>query len=78
MHQDWKTQHIVVTGAASGLGRAVCVRLVQLGANVHGIDINKAALEEMRAVLGERFIPVICDVTNWLKLSNDFHQLMCW
>jgi hypothetical protein len=25
MHQDWKTQHIVVTGAASGLGRAVCM-----------------------------------------------------
>jgi 2-dehydro-3-deoxy-L-rhamnonate dehydrogenase (NAD+) len=74
MHQDWKTQHIVVTGAASGLGRAVCRRLVQLGANVHGIDINKAGLEEMRGVLGERFIPVICDVTNWEEVARAFER----
>jgi NAD(P)-dependent dehydrogenase (short-subunit alcohol dehydrogenase family) len=75
MHQNWKTQHIVVTGAASGLGRAVCMRLVELGAYVHGIDINKADLEAMRAVLSERFIPVICDVTNWEEVVKAFERL---
>src|SRR5262245_47513029 len=33
MHQDWKMQNIVVTGAASGLGRAICARFVHLNAS---------------------------------------------
>ncbi len=74
MNEDWKTQHIVVTGAASGLGRAVCMRFVELGANVHGIDINNAALEEMRAVLGNRFVPVNCDVTHWADVAKAFER----
>jgi NAD(P)-dependent dehydrogenase (short-subunit alcohol dehydrogenase family) len=65
MHQDWTTQHIVVTGAASGLGRAICVRFVSLGASVRGIDINKDQLQELQAVLGKKFVPEICDVANW-------------
>jgi NAD(P)-dependent dehydrogenase (short-subunit alcohol dehydrogenase family) len=59
MDQDWKTQNIVVTGAASGLGRAICTRFAHLNAGVRGIDINKAQLDELRAVLGKSFIPVI-------------------
>ena len=65
MHQDWKTQNIVVTGAASGLGRALCARFAHLDASVRGIDVNKAQLQELKAALGENFIPVICDVANW-------------
>jgi NAD(P)-dependent dehydrogenase (short-subunit alcohol dehydrogenase family) len=45
MHQDWKTQNIVITGAASGLGRAICTRFAHLQATVRGIDVNKAPLD---------------------------------
>lgn len=75
MHRDWKTQQIVVTGAGSGLGRALCARFARLGATVHGIDINKASLEQVRAGLGDHFIPVVCDVTSWQEVVPVFEQL---
>jgi 2-dehydro-3-deoxy-L-rhamnonate dehydrogenase (NAD+) len=74
MHQDWKTQHIVVTGAASGLGRAICTRFAELGATVRGIDVNMASLEEMKGVLGERFFSAICDVTSWEEVVKVFDR----
>jgi NAD(P)-dependent dehydrogenase (short-subunit alcohol dehydrogenase family) len=74
MHQDWKTQNIVVTAAASGLGRAICTRFAHLDASVRGIDINKVPLEEMKTVLGQNFIPVICDVTSWSEVVRVFEQ----
>jgi 2-dehydro-3-deoxy-L-rhamnonate dehydrogenase (NAD+) len=75
MHRDWKTQQIVVTGAGSGLGRALCARFARLGATVHGIDINKASLEQVRAGLDDHFTPVVCDVTNWEEVVPVFGQL---
>ena len=75
MHRDWKTQQIVVTGAGSGLGRALCARFARLGATVHGIDINKASLEQVRAGLDHHFIPVVCDVTNCEEVVHVFEQL---
>jgi 2-dehydro-3-deoxy-L-rhamnonate dehydrogenase (NAD+) len=74
MHQDWKTQNIVVTGAASGLGRAICTRFAHLDVRVRGIDINEVPLEEMKTVLGQNFIPVICDVTSWSEVVRVFEQ----
>ena len=74
MYQDWKTQNIVVTGAASGLGCAICSRFARLDATVRGIDINKAPLDEMKAVAGTNFIPTICDVANWREVINTFEQ----
>ena len=35
----------VVTGAASGIGQAIAIGLMQCGANVIAVDINAAALE---------------------------------
>jgi NAD(P)-dependent dehydrogenase (short-subunit alcohol dehydrogenase family) len=74
MHQDWKTQNIVVTGAASGLGRAICTRFAQLDASVRGIDINKTQLEDLAGVLGKNFVPVICDVANWAEVAEVFEK----
>jgi NAD(P)-dependent dehydrogenase (short-subunit alcohol dehydrogenase family) len=74
MHQDWKTQNIVVTGAASGLGRAICTRFAQLDASVRGIDINKTQLADLAGVLGKNFVPVICDVANWAEVAEVFEK----
>ena len=74
MDQDWKTQNIVVTGAASGLGRAICTRFAYLNAGVLGIDIHEGHLEELRALLGKSFIPVKCDVADWGQVTDVFAQ----
>jgi 2-dehydro-3-deoxy-L-rhamnonate dehydrogenase (NAD+) len=75
MHQDWKTQNIVITGAASGLGRAICARFVHLGAGVRGIDIDAAPLRDMQVALGNNFVPIICDVTIWEEVARAFQQV---
>jgi NAD(P)-dependent dehydrogenase (short-subunit alcohol dehydrogenase family) len=75
MHQNWETQNIVVTGAASGLGRAICTRFIHLGASVRGIDINMPGLQELKAVLGKSFFPVRCDVSTWEEVVESFEQL---
>jgi 2-dehydro-3-deoxy-L-rhamnonate dehydrogenase (NAD+) len=74
MHNDWKTRNIVVTGAASGLGRAICSRFVHLGATVRGIDINQLLLHDLQVTLGQKFIAVSCDVTIWKEVEDTFRQ----
>src|SRR5882724_1616018 len=75
MHQDWNTQNIVITGAASGLGQAICARFTRLGAAVRGIDVNQAALRAIQTDLGKNFVPLICDVTIWEEVAHTFQQL---
>jgi NAD(P)-dependent dehydrogenase (short-subunit alcohol dehydrogenase family) len=74
MDQDWTTQNIVVTGAASGLGRAICYRFAHLGARVHGVDLNDAALVELRHSLGPGFFAVTCDISEWAQVTTAFER----
>ena len=37
---------IIVTGAAQGIGKALCEQALAMGANVAAVDINEAALSE--------------------------------
>jgi 3-oxoacyl-[acyl-carrier protein] reductase len=75
MHQDWTTQNIVVTGAASGLGRAICVRFVQLGARINGLDLNESALLEMQSTFGQSFSSVTCDISDREQVAAVFKRL---
>ncbi len=58
----------VVTGAGSGLGRAMACALVQAGAKVAGVDVNAPSLatlhEELASLGGENFLPVTGDVAS--------------
>jgi NAD(P)-dependent dehydrogenase (short-subunit alcohol dehydrogenase family) len=53
----------VVTGAASGIGRAVATRFVAEGAAVVGGDVDEAGLDALAAELGDRFVATPGDVT---------------
>lgn len=54
----------IVTGASSGLGRSIAEQLVHEGATVYGLARRAARLEEIASDLGERFHPVVLDVTD--------------
>ncbi len=59
--RDIKGAVAVVTGAASGIGRALAVDLAKLGAQLALADVNSAGLEETRGLLGNavaRIYPV--------------------
>lgn len=53
----------LVTGAASGIGRAITERLIAEGGRVVGGDLNEAALNDLAAEFGDAFALALTDVT---------------
>jgi NAD(P)-dependent dehydrogenase (short-subunit alcohol dehydrogenase family) len=54
----------VVTGAAQGIGRAICARLIADGARVVAVDINPGTLAETAKALGDSCHPVVADISD--------------
>jgi NAD(P)-dependent dehydrogenase (short-subunit alcohol dehydrogenase family) len=54
---------VIVTGAASGIGRATASRIVREGGRVIGVDITDGKLKETGAELGAAFVAVTADIT---------------
>ena len=54
----------LVTGAGSGIGRAVTLRLASEGARVLAVDINRSALDETCAAASGEVVGGVYDVTS--------------
>ena len=54
----------LVTGASSGIGRAITERFVADGARVLAVDIDEAGLASLAAELGDAVVTARCDVTD--------------
>jgi NAD(P)-dependent dehydrogenase (short-subunit alcohol dehydrogenase family) len=54
----------LVTGASRGFGRAIATALAGAGAGVIGVARDRQQLEEVRAQLGDAFVPVVADATD--------------
>src|SRR5438105_14914916 len=71
-------RHVVlVTGAAGGIGSAICRRLAQDGAHIVATDIDLAGAEQLAAYLNQhlgagRAIAVKMDVTNEESVQATF------
>ncbi|AZG73078.1 SDR family oxidoreductase [Shewanella livingstonensis] len=67
MNQIKQQQHVVITGAASGLGKALALKWASHNAEVCVADINQQAgeqvCEQIKALGGKAFF-VPCDITN--------------
>ncbi len=70
----------VVTGAASGIGRATAELFVRLGAHVALLDRDPKTLVEVHDALskgrGTQVQPIVCDVTSWKKVSAAFGSVV--
>src|SRR6266498_1289243 len=67
----------LVSGAASGMGRAMALAFAEVGANLVLADINTEGLEGTAGeieTLGRRAIPVTCDITDLDALDSLFED----
>jgi NAD(P)-dependent dehydrogenase (short-subunit alcohol dehydrogenase family) len=74
MERDWNTQTVAITGAASGLGRALATHFAGLGAQVLGLDRDEKAMEDLRASFPKNVQARACDVTDWPNIERVFAQ----
>jgi NAD(P)-dependent dehydrogenase (short-subunit alcohol dehydrogenase family) len=58
------SKSIVITGVSSGIGYATAAELVKLGCHVFGSVRKGEDGQRVQAELGERFTPLLFDVTN--------------
>ncbi len=57
----------LITGAGSGIGRAIALRLAREGADIAAVDVNEAGVQETAAMLrelGRAALACTCDVGN--------------
>jgi 2-hydroxycyclohexanecarboxyl-CoA dehydrogenase len=68
-----KDRVAVVTGAAGGIGRAICRRFIEENVIVLAIDVNVDALKELAVDLGaddKQLLCVAVDITDYAKVKE--------
>lgn len=68
----------LVSGAASGMGRASSLALAEHGADLVLADLNGEGLERMAAdiaALGRRAVPVVCNMSDPAEITGLFERL---
>jgi NAD(P)-dependent dehydrogenase (short-subunit alcohol dehydrogenase family) len=68
--QELQGKAAVVTGAASGIGKAIATAFIQSGASVLLCDVNASALEIVARDLGARAIGHATDVTDEIQVEG--------
>ena len=61
----FKNQVAVVTGAAKGIGRSISLALIDEGAKVVPVDVDREALRSLQVEAekrGGQILPVVCDI----------------
>jgi NAD(P)-dependent dehydrogenase (short-subunit alcohol dehydrogenase family) len=75
---DLKNKPAIITGGASGIGKAVSLLFAKQNADVHIVDLNRDALNEVEnTIKGERksCSTHYCDVTNQLALVELYRSI---
>jgi len=60
----------IITGASSGIGAAFSKSIIDKGGVVYGIARREDRLQKLQQELGERFHPVVLDITNEPAVSK--------
>lgn len=70
---DFKGRTALVTGAATGIGRATAVMLAKGGANIVAVDIQADKLEQVQdeiQKIGVSCITAVCDISDCKQVSG--------
>jgi 3-oxoacyl-[acyl-carrier protein] reductase len=76
MLRKWDNQIAIVTGAASGIGHAIALKLIEHGVKVYAFDMNEAALRNCFDAFNNKAIPVALDVTNEQEVNNETAKII--
>ena len=68
----------LVTGGASGIGRAVCERFAADGAKVVVADLDPAACERVAGAIGSTACGIALDVTRQDSIDNAVARTVAW
>ena len=71
----WRDKVVVVTGASSGIGQAICAELVRGGMIVVGLAKRKDKVEALRASLfgsDGQLCAIECDVTSEQQVKQAY------
>ena len=70
-------RHAVITGAGSGIGKAIAIRFAAEGANVSILDINMERAESVKSEIlaaGGKACTVYCDVCTYENMAASIDQ----
>jgi 2-hydroxycyclohexanecarboxyl-CoA dehydrogenase len=72
-------KNVIVTGAAGGIGRALCLRLAHEGVNVGVFDIDDAGAQQTQQLVedvGGRANAFCIDITDYEAIANAVNQFV--
>ena len=70
-----KSKHILITGTSSGIGYGAAKELIGRGYYVFGSVRRKEDGERVRTELGEKFIPIVFDVTDQAAIDRSVEEI---
>ena len=66
---------ILITGCSSGIGEALVTKFISEGFLVFGSIRDKDASKKLRVKYGERFFPLVFDVTKRSEIEKAFSEV---
>lgn len=76
MLQELSHQTAIVTGAASGIGKAIVFKLMDHGVKVYTLDLNDQNLEQSFGDHKDRVVCIAIDVTDEEKVNKAVQQII--